>query len=332
MESDELPFEVGERIRRQALHQKYGGNQYSGSSPCGDFPYVFIFTGEEGRNYGYEDEFLPDGIFIYTGQGQEGDMTFDRTDPNGRNNLAIRDHQQESRSLHVFETDSMDDTVRVYLGEYKYENHHWRRLPDKNDNMRDAIRFELQSITDNEVVQPEEDIKNLSEKGLRELAEGQAEGHPRQHQRQATGYRTSDAIKDYAKRWADGVCQGCGEEAPFEDKHGEPFLEVHHVFRLSDGGPDHPDAVIAICPNCHRRSYYGCDNKQFNRELIGKLHQHAEDTTRTSLIHYITGSSLSRRGLDGRPGVPECAAVGETTLLIRTVPRSPNQSIWLLES
>ena len=54
---------------------------------------------------------LSDGTFVHAGQGQKGDMTFDTNDPNGRNNTAIRDHQGDNRSIHVFETDSIDDTV-----------------------------------------------------------------------------------------------------------------------------------------------------------------------------------------------------------------------------
>ncbi|MFC1652495.1 HNH endonuclease [Planctomycetota bacterium] len=37
------------------------------------------------------------------------------------------------------------------------------------------------------------------------------------------------------------------------------FLEVHHLFRLADDGPDIPDNVAAICPNCHRELHYGAD-------------------------------------------------------------------------
>ncbi|MGK5511732.1 HNH endonuclease [Brevibacillus formosus] len=51
------------------------------------------------------------------------------------------------------------------------------------------------------------------------------------------------------------MCEACGSEAPFKTAKGGPFLEVHHRRRLSDGGPDHPEWVAAICPNCHRRCH-----------------------------------------------------------------------------
>lgn len=42
---------------------------------------------------------------------------------------------------------------------------------------------------------------------------------------------------------ADGVCQGCEENAPFVNKRSEPFLEVHHLTRRNDGGPDDPKTL-----------------------------------------------------------------------------------------
>jgi len=77
-------------------------------------------------------------------------------------------------------------------------------------------------------------------------------------------------VKEFALRHADGVCQGCNQEAPFVDESGEPFLEVHHLHRRSDGGADEPENVIALCPNCHRRVHHGQDGKEFNRQLIEK--------------------------------------------------------------
>ncbi len=59
--------------------------------------------------------------------------------------------------------------------------------------------------------------------------------------------------------------------APFSTPDGRPFLEAHHTRRLSDGGPDDPRWVIAICPNCHRRAHYATDATTFNDNLKLKL-------------------------------------------------------------
>jgi len=70
---------------------------------------------------------------------------------------------------------------------------------------------------------------------------------------------------------ADGVCEGCGEEAPFTSKTGDPYLHAHHIYELSDGGSDAPDTVIALCPNCHYRVHHGMNGDEYNKELRQKL-------------------------------------------------------------
>src|SRR6056297_223884 len=133
----QLPFQIGETYHRvEDIHEEYGGNRYSGISPCADHPYVFVFYGQSGEWHGYDDEFLDDGRFLYTGEGRDGDMTMDS------GNAAIRNHKNNGNELHVFEIE--DGAWQVtYVGEYEFNDHNMARLPDRNDNMRDAIRFEL---------------------------------------------------------------------------------------------------------------------------------------------------------------------------------------------
>ncbi|WP_413786225.1 HNH endonuclease [Psychrobacter immobilis] len=80
----------------------------------------------------------------------------------------------------------------------------------------------------------------------------------------------STAIKLYAKKRANGICEGCNAIAPFETKSG-PYLEVHHLTRLADGGADLPQNVIALCPTCHRKAHYSLDHLEFNNQLINKV-------------------------------------------------------------
>lgn len=85
---------------------------------------------------------------------------------------------------------------------------------------------------------------------------------------QVAYYNRSIEVKRYVKTRANGVCEGCGEPAPFTSKTGEPYLHVHHIFELSDGGSDTPDTVIALCPNCHYRVHHGEDGKEYNQRLF----------------------------------------------------------------
>ena len=69
--------------------------------------------------------------------------------------------------------------------------------------------------------------------------------------------RNADVVAEALFR-AEGVCGGCGEDAPFfRDRSGEPYLEVHHIVPLAKGGDDTVENAIALCPNCHRDQHYG---------------------------------------------------------------------------
>ena len=67
------------------------------------------------------------------------------------------------------------------------------------------------------------------------------------------------ALRTYVVQRAKGLCQLCGCEAPFKDKDGDPYLEIHHVIPLRDGGTDSAENLIALCPNCHRKVEVSAD-------------------------------------------------------------------------
>jgi hypothetical protein len=61
----------------------------------------------------------------------------------------------------------------------------------------------------------------------------------------------SDVVKAFAKAWANGICQFCGNPAQYRDMDGTPRLHVHHISYLGDDGADSIENVVALCPNCH---------------------------------------------------------------------------------
>lgn len=70
---------------------------------------------------------------------------------------------------------------------------------------------------------------------------------------------------------AEGRCECCDAPAPFFRDNGSPFLEVHHVQRLADGGEDTINNTVALCPNCHRELHYGLEKKNLANKLIKKV-------------------------------------------------------------
>jgi len=77
----------------------------------------------------------------------------------------------------------------------------------------------------------------------------------------------SERVRSWARARANGQCEGCYEDAPFESRNGQPYLEVHHLAALSDGGADAANNVAALCPNCHSRIEHGKDGEMFNDKI-----------------------------------------------------------------
>ncbi len=75
--------------------------------------------------------------------------------------------------------------------------------------------------------------------------------------------RNPDVIAEVLLRAA-GICEGCGQSAPFHRPDGRPYLEVHHRRRLADGGDDSVENTMALCPNCHREQHYGINGNISN--------------------------------------------------------------------
>lgn len=74
-------------------------------------------------------------------------------------------------------------------------------------------------------------------------------------------------VQKWILQCADGRCELCDEPAPFAKQNGHPYLEIHHIHRLADGGADTPENAVALCPNCHREAHYGTERKEIRERL-----------------------------------------------------------------
>lgn len=70
---------------------------------------------------------------------------------------------------------------------------------------------------------------------------------------------------------ANGKCECCGDNAPFARIDGSPYLEVHHLKRLTDGGSDRVSNAIALCPNCHRELHYGINRSDLLSSIYRRI-------------------------------------------------------------
>jgi 5-methylcytosine-specific restriction protein A len=192
-----------------------------------------------------------------------------------RGNHAILNSEKDGKEIYAFEY-VRPGRVR-YLGEMEYLGHHETQSPDRYGDLRKTIVFELGMV--NEVDGEAEKQIEYDEKGLwrkpidevRKLAEASVNRYATALERRSNVYLRSQAIRVYVLRRANGICEACGEPAPFMKADGKPYLETHHIKRLADGGPDAPDQVAGVCPNCHRRGHYGVDREAFNNRLLNKI-------------------------------------------------------------
>lgn len=157
-----------------------------------------------------------------------------------------------------------------FEGQLVCEGHHLEQAPDTEGSMRNAIVFELRPLEQiqeaPDAVLGDEAGRSLDELGRLALTAAKAE--PKRGQKLATIFERAAAIKMYLFARASGRCEGCNDAAPFLTARGRPYLEAHHIRRMTDGGPDDPRFMIALCPNCHRRAHYGRDAKARSEELL----------------------------------------------------------------
>lgn len=81
--------------------------------------------------------------------------------------------------------------------------------------------------------------------------------------------RNGDVIVEVLER-AKGICEDCRRPAPFLRKDLTPYLEVHHIKPLSEGGEDTVENAKALCPNCHRAAHHAADIVTVTAAIIRK--------------------------------------------------------------
>lgn len=262
-------FIIGVSYKRSEIHDAWGGQRQGGISTPKDHPVIFLFSAARGSEFGYEDGRHKDGFFHYSGEGQEGNMQ------ETRGNAAIIDHAKNGKQLLVFQT--ISDGSRKFIGPMDYVDHYYLDAKDMHGKTRKAIMFRLTQLRESNVdpqaagsipQKPTESLGILREKALEASSL-----IPDKKSSAREYYERSAAVAKYVLARAAGKCELCGKQAPFIRKDNTPYLEPHHIQRLADEGPDHPDSIAALCPNCHREVHYGIDGKSINRKLREKTSQ-----------------------------------------------------------
>jgi len=269
-----LPFAPGELTTHAELMVRFGGQQYGGISTPSATPFVFLFTGEEGEAYGYHDGW--DGReFLYSGEGQLGDMKWQA------GNKAIRDHVMNKKRLLLFMRHERGKTAQRFLGEFRFEGYFTRLTLDRKREPRQALVFRLLPV--DAEFQPTPDVWGV----LTEVDQLSLEStlpvpvvapmgvvRPSRRERTSMTYVRDQEVVAFVLGLAAGICEDCREAAPFLTAAEVPFLEVHHVVPLSEGGADTVTNAVAVCPNCHRAAHLSKDAVERRARLVLVAAQH----------------------------------------------------------
>ncbi|WP_243192245.1 HNH endonuclease [Vibrio parahaemolyticus] len=95
---------------------------------------------------------------------------------------------------------------------------------------------------------------------------------PKRKSKQTNHIQRDPLVKAWVLRYVQGVCELCESQASFIKDNGKPYMEVHHVRRLTDGGSDTIYNTVGVCPNCHRALHYSVDRDS----LINTLYCNVE--------------------------------------------------------
>ncbi len=195
----------------------------------------------------------------YTGMGLKGEQSLDFMQ-----NKTLSESNTNGVSVHFFEV--FTEKVYTYQGQVLLSRKPFQEQQDDEDgNSRSVWVFPLKRTDNSTPIIPkleldktfERKVKKASALSLDELKSRASKSQLKPGSRVATTttYQRDPNVVNYTLKRANGICQLCEQPAPFNKRNGEPYLEVHHVEQLSNGGSDTIENAVALCPNCHRKMH-----------------------------------------------------------------------------
>jgi 5-methylcytosine-specific restriction enzyme A len=179
-----------------------------------------------------------------------------------KENKAIIDNKNIPIYTFVRNTDKDDF---IYKGIFIYKKHETKEnkkwfILNKNENTLDEEIFSADDILESLNEEVNNSINNSTSEERQVRLKKQSKKPEKIYATTIVYKRNPDVIAEVLLR-ANGVCEECGQKAPFiRKKDNTPYLEVHHKKQLSEGGDDSIDNAIALCPNCHREKHFGLLN------------------------------------------------------------------------
>ncbi len=90
-------------------------------------------------------------------------------------------------------------------------------------------------------------------------------------------FQRDAAVKAWVLQQAAGTCESCETPAPFKTADDLPYLELHYVRHLAEGGSDIVSNAVALCPNCHREIHHGANAQALEAWLYDNIERLTRD-------------------------------------------------------
>ena len=121
---------------------------------------------------------------------------------------------------------------------------------------------------------PEEEYRRLCGIGAGTSDGGGRQGQPRI----SVDILRLPSVRRAVMLRSEGHCESphCTGEPQDITEAGHPILEVDHIQDLAKGGPDYPEQMIALCPNCHAVKTRGRTRVPLRHELATVARQRHE--------------------------------------------------------
>ena len=214
----------------------------------------------------YDDKWYGDTLH-YTGEGKRGDQTLTK------NNRTLNESDHNGVEVHLFEV--LHPTQYIYHGVVSLAGKpNQEDQADEDGVMRKVWMFPVKPAfpisVDSAAYQfytkaQQKRAEKLSDEALARHLNDTEKQKAAQRDVTSSVYVRNPYVAEYAKRRAKGICQLCGQPAPFCDQKGRPYLESHHIEWLSQGGADTTSNTAALCPNCHKKMHIVNDPKDVQK-------------------------------------------------------------------
>jgi 5-methylcytosine-specific restriction enzyme A len=223
-----------------------------------------------------------DDVLHYCGMGLRGPQSLTKGQ-----NKTLAESRTNGVTVHLFEVHV--EKIYTYVGQVRLVGSPYAsQQADEDGQMRRVWIFPIRpldgggapTLPDKALqkvrLRQRKDARQLSDAELTARA-GSRSGAASSRVATGTVWIRDEYVAEHARRRAGGKCELCCEPAPFNDKHGAPYLESHHITWLARGGADSIENTVALCPNCHRRMHV-LDAASDRRRLLataGAVTQHS---------------------------------------------------------